>query len=185
MAKWKASDWWRDAVTKVQEEDNVQLDAKLSKVLEKSLDAVNDRIENGDYIYNMKTGKLNRVPAKLKDVHRVTSDLIDRRHLLRKQPQIQESIQNTEQRLLKLAEAFAQFVGKPKEEKVVNEVYEGDFATLPPEYTEAIQRSAEEKTDAIHDQRQEGLQEGGRMGSDSQDSQERPGHAEQGTGNGS
>ena len=174
MAKWKASDWWRDAVTKVQEEDNVQLDAKLSKVLEKSLDAVNDRIENGDYIYNMKTGKLNRVPAKLKDVHRVTSDLIDRRHLLRKQPQIQESIQNTEQRLLKLAEAFAQFVGKPKEEKVVNEVIDGEFEQLPPEYQ-----------DALYDQRKTQLSEGGSVGQESQDSQERPGHEEQGTGNGS
>lgn len=155
IRKWKAQVWWKECVEKVYEEDNLQLSSKLQKTLEKSLDAVNDRIENGEYMFNIKTGKLNRIPAKLRDLHKVSADLIDRQAILKKQrPVEQPTAESTDGRLLKLAEAFAELAlkQKPREEKVVNEVYEGDFHSLPENYQEAI--------DAVHVKRnKESLQE--------------------------
>lgn len=171
LVKWKASEWWKELTDKYYEEQNIALSSKLEKTLTKSIDAINDRIENGEYMYDPRSGKLKRVPAKLRDVHRVTSDLIDKTLVLRKQKHTQQvSDESTAGKLAKLAEAFAAFAsGKPQEEKSVEHVVEGEFEMMPPDYQEAMQR----KSDAFHDQRQEGLQEGGQVGCISQDSQER------------
>lgn len=140
LNKWKASEWWKELTDKYYEEDSITLDAKLKKTLEKSLATVSDRLDNGDYQYDPKTGKLIRVPVKLRDAHKVTTDLIDKQRVLRKQPVLQDkSNESTEGRLLKLAEAFAKFAtGKQQEEKVVNEIVEGEFERLPPEYQESL-----------------------------------------------
>jgi hypothetical protein len=145
LRKWKASDWWAELTDKVQEEDNLQLSAKLNKTLEKSIEAVNDRIENGEYMYDPRTGKLRRVPARLRDLHKVSTDLIDKRMLLKKaRPVERVSVENVEGRLLKLAETFATLaLGKTPQEKVVNEVIEGEYEHLPPEYKEAMEKPDE------------------------------------------
>lgn len=144
IEKWKTMPWWLEKVEQFRDEDTLKLDAKLSKVLAKSLEAVEDRLENGE-VHMDKAGRIHRVPAKLRDVHRVAADLIDRRQVIQKTAVPQhERTQSTEGRLLKLAEAFAQFVhNNVKPEKVVGEVYEND-PSLPPEYLDAIDRGGED-----------------------------------------
>lgn len=143
LNKWKASPWWQEHLENLKDEDTIQLDKKLAKVVDKSLEAVNDRIENGDYQYDSKTGKLIRVPARLRDLHLVSKDMIDRRTIIQKlntQKQEVRTHVSTEDRLLKLAETFAQLAlgQKPKEEKEVTTVYEGDYDNLPEEYKDAL-----------------------------------------------
>lgn len=117
LRSWKRTDWWRTYLEELQYEDNIQLDSKLEKILNKSLDAVMDRVENGDTIYDPRTGKQIRIPAKLRDVQKVTTDLIDKRQLLRKvhKPREEKSEQVTTDHLVQLAQAFAQFANKNKE----------------------------------------------------------------------
>lgn len=147
IKRWKTQEWWTEVVGQIADEENITLDAKLKRVLDKSLAAVEDAIDNGETVLG-KNGRPMRIPPRLRDVHRVSADLMERRNIMKKASTLpQESIQSTQDRLLKLADAFAQFVhNNVKEEKVVTQVYENDTG-LPPEYSEAIQRVSEEKTD--------------------------------------
>jgi hypothetical protein len=125
---WKKHEWWNETVGQIQSEGALQLSSKLEKVVAKSLDSINDIIANGDYVYDAKRGKVVRVPPKLRDLHRVSSDLIDKQMVLAKKANKHvASEESTEGRLLKLAEQFAKFVQKKDVERVVNEVVEGEF----------------------------------------------------------
>lgn len=125
---WKGSDWWKDTVAEMQSEGALQLSSKLEKVVSKSLESINEILTNGDYIYDSKKGKVVRIPPKLRDLHRVSTDLIDKQMVLNKKANTQvSSEESTEGRLLKLAEQFAKFVQKKEVERVVNEVVEGEF----------------------------------------------------------
>lgn len=130
LRMWKISKWWQDTVKDIQSEDKQKLDAQLSKILDKSLTEMMDRLENGEYIYDQKTGKLKRTPAKLRDTTHTFNTIMDKRQLIRKEPtKITEST-STAQQLTELAKQFENFVtGKTKPEsfeQVVNEVIEGE-----------------------------------------------------------
>lgn len=76
LNKWKATLRWKEIEQEVRASQIINLDTKLGKIVEKSLDAVLDRVENGDFIYDQKSGEVRRRPAALRDVHRVAVDAI-------------------------------------------------------------------------------------------------------------
>jgi hypothetical protein len=96
-------------VQEIQSDEDTELSTRLQKIVNKSLDAVVDRLENGEYVYNNRTGNITRVPANLKDVHRVAVDLHDKRTLLRNRQVAKRDEGSEGDRLLKLAEQFASF----------------------------------------------------------------------------
>lgn len=117
--KWKISQWWKDKVNELQKNEYDLLDVKLSKAIDKALDGVMDRLENGDFIYDVRTGKVRRSPAKLREVNTTFSQLLDKRQLLRKQPTKIVEQQTTAAQLQNLAEQFTKFVkGKFNEDSV-------------------------------------------------------------------
>lgn len=132
LRSWKRTDWWKHYTEELQYEDDLKLDSKLEKIMSKSLDAVMDRIDNGDVMYDPRTGKQVRIPAKLRDVQKVTNDIIDKRQLIRKTAKThihekQKSEQVTADHLVQLAQAFAQFANKgtqssppPKEVNIID-----------------------------------------------------------------
>jgi hypothetical protein len=79
-------------------------------VVEKATDQLLDRVENGDFQYDQKTGKLVRKPISARDAAKVTTDMIDRRELLqgKKQEQV-DSTRKMEDKLLKLADELSRF----------------------------------------------------------------------------
>lgn len=108
--KWKASDWWKQIVEDLRQEENISLDAKLSKVVQKSVEQLLDRVEGGDYQYDQKTGQLVRKPISARDAAKITSDMLERRDILQgKKEQVSDSTKKVEDRLLKLADEFARF----------------------------------------------------------------------------
>lgn len=137
IRQWKMQPWWNEMVEQIQTESNQELDSKLSKIIEKSLDAVNERIEGGEFVIDPKTGSVKRVPVKLRDVHRVAVDLLDKRDILRQKP-----VERAEQAaavdiMRKLASQFADWAKVHiKEPKIV-----------------------EGETIALHEERQTGLQD--------------------------
>jgi hypothetical protein len=146
IKKWKyESTWWPELVTEIQSGDGQKQDNKMSKVIDKALDMLITRIEEGDYQYDQKTGRLVKIPLKARDLERVTSGLFDKRQLIRKQPtNIKQDPTNQADRLLKLAEQFAKFAGeKVAPEKVIDEFIEGEWEQL-----------TEVKNDAIHEERE-------------------------------
>lgn len=168
---WSKKDWWKDKIKEIQNEDYEKLDAKLTKVIDKALDSVMDRIENGEYMYDPKTGKTKIMPAKLRDLNTAFNSLMDKRQLIRKQPTKIVEQTTTAAQLQSLAEHFSQFVtGKVKKEsfnELVDQVIEGETVEQGDDGVYYVK----DTTDAIHDQRQEGLQEGTELGTHQEEDQ--------------
>ena len=132
VQEWTYSDWWKQLMTEIQSGENQKTDNKMSRVIEKTLDMLVSRIEEGDYQYDQKTGRLVKIPLKARDLERITSGLFDKRQLIRKQPtNIKQDDLNQADRLLKLAEQFAKFSGTSRVEKelevVKDEFIEGEW----------------------------------------------------------
>ena len=122
LNKWKASEWWKDRILAIQNEEYDKLDVKLSKALDKALDQVMDRIEHGDHIYDPRTGALRQIPVKLRDVNNAFNSIMTNRQLVRKQPTKIVEQQNTAVQLANLAAQFSAFVSGKK----VTEKFQGN-----------------------------------------------------------
>lgn len=128
---WRKHEWWDELVKDLQNTDNEKLDSKMTKTIDKALEAIMDRLENGDYIMDQKTGKVKQVPVKIRDATVAMNTLLDKRQLLRKLPTKIVEQSSTQHQLQELAKQFASFVTgqQPKEEsleKVVNEFIDGE-----------------------------------------------------------
>lgn len=120
LKQWKQQPWWRELEVDITSEDDLELSGKLRKIVDRSLDAVVDRIANGEFILNMKTGKVDRVPVKLRDAHRVSVDLIDKYNLIRGKPTSRIEKVAVEDAMLKLAAQFQEWAKSlKKEEKTI------------------------------------------------------------------
>lgn len=83
LRAWKGQVWWSEIESQIRATENLQMDSKLTKIVDKSLDAVMDRLENGEFVYNQKTGQVIRKQVNMKDAAKVTVDMITKRELLR------------------------------------------------------------------------------------------------------
>lgn len=155
------SGWWDKLIKEIQSGEGQRTDNKMSKAIDKALESLLERIEDGDYQYDQKTGRLVKVPLKARDLERITSGLFDKRQLIRKQPTNikQEDINHTD-RLLKLAEQFAKFTGQRIEEKEIVDEYieDGEWTEIQRDrigdndgMQDEEQETSKEVTDAIHD----------------------------------
>lgn len=137
VKKWQQQQWWKDKLKEIQEEDYEKLDNRLTKILDKTLDQFVDRIENGEFTYDVRTGKVKRVPAKLRDINTALNSIIDKRQLIRKQPTKIVEQQSTAAQLANLAEQFTKFVkGKINEDSVkdlVKDCIEGENVVQLPD----------------------------------------------------
>ena len=109
IRQWKLTDWWKDLEEQIRNEQDGELDVKLSKIIDKSLDTVMDRIEHGDFMYDSKSGKFHRKPVHMRDALRATTEILDKRNLLRGKPTSRIEKTNTQDSLAKLADEFAKF----------------------------------------------------------------------------
>lgn len=117
---WRKQEWFRDLVNEVQTDDDTQIDGKLTKLIHKSLDAVVDRLENGDYMWDSKRNKFVRRPVYMKDALRATTEVINRRQLLRGKPTSISSKEEASDRLKRLGEQFERFaLGREIEGEVI------------------------------------------------------------------
>ena len=163
LNKWKASDWWKDRIRDIQNEEYDKLDVKLSKALDKALDQVMNRIEHGDHIYDPRTGAIRQIPAKLRDVNNAFNSIMDKRQLIRKQPTKIVEQQSTAAQLANLANQFAAFVSgkKPTDnlKDVTLEFIEGETVEQDEDGTYRVIDNSLGDDDALYDQRETGLQE--------------------------
>ena len=86
IRQWKTMPWWKVLEAQIHADEDQALDGRLSKIVDRTLDTVVDRIEHGDYILDSRSGTVKRVPVKMRDAHKVSIDLIDKRNLLRGKP---------------------------------------------------------------------------------------------------
>ena len=106
---WKTSTWWKEFALKLQSEDVQQMDSNLKRVVEKSLKAVEDRLDNGEAQYDQRTGKIARIPVKAHVALKISTELLTKRDKILEAPQKEEVEKTIDARLLKLAEEFSKF----------------------------------------------------------------------------
>ena len=145
---WKGQPWWKEFENQVRATENLQMDTKLSQIVDKSLDAVMDRVEHGDFIYDQRTGQIKRKPANMRDIAKVSVDLLSKRELLRgNATERKESSQiSVADQLKELALEFARWQNPTNKE------------TIDVEMVEVLEDK--ESEDAVHDEWETGLQEG-------------------------
>lgn len=117
---WKTSQWWKDTVAEIKSQEKVELSSKMKKLVGASLAVVEDRLINGDFQFDQKTGEVIRKPVNMKDAHKVAMDMQERQELIDKSLSGEESKgdEGVQSRLLKLAEQFAEMATKKIEQKV-------------------------------------------------------------------
>lgn len=110
VRQWRTQDWWKDLEGQLMEERALELNGKLKRIVDKSLDMVMDRLDNGDISYNPKTGEFTRRPAYLKDLNKTLGDALDKQVLLQKFQKPAEAKQDITNQLKELAREFAAIV---------------------------------------------------------------------------
>lgn len=126
---WKLTQWWKDIESEIRSDDDAELDSRLSKIINRTLDTVVDRIDNGDFVLDSRSGTVKRVPVKMREAHKVGVELMDKRNLIRGKPtQIIQKV-TIDDVMAKLATEFAEWskgLKRPNER-----VIEHDVETLP------------------------------------------------------
>ena len=111
LRDWTGTEWWGEVLRKIRFQLNDQLDSKMTKIIDKALDSVMERITDGDYYVDKKTGKVKQIPMKGRDLAVVSTTILDKRQLIRGEPtNISAKQSNADTRLEALAEEFAKFV---------------------------------------------------------------------------
>ncbi len=83
--------------------ENMTLDAGLTRTLNKALDKLQDRIDNGDVKINISTGQVFRQPMSGKDTAIAMAILYDKRQLLRQLPTVIGTGDTAEEKLERMA----------------------------------------------------------------------------------
>ena len=137
---WKQSPWWEDLANQIKTADHTQLNNKLSKIIKKALNHIEDGIENGELVLNNKTGELVRKPLSVRDATRAASELMQRQMAVNKaivETDIKK--QTVEDTLKLLATEFAKMANSKPAPVIID---------------------MEDVSDAVYDERTPGLQEG-------------------------
>lgn len=135
---WKKSEWWKDIENDLRTQEDLQLSKRLQNIVTKSLDVVEDRMDNGDFVYDQKSGQMRRKPVSMRDAAKVMMDLQGRREELVDRHISNESVSTDkiENTLKKLADEFAkvasQVTAKPPVE-VTDVLFAGDSQDAPNE----------------------------------------------------
>jgi hypothetical protein len=123
LQKWRYADWWGQMAEELRTEGHIQLSNKLKNIASKALDITLERLENGDYVLNQKTGEMVRKPVVMRDAHRVAESLIDRGLRISDKPIEEMNNQKIQDRLASLASAFESFAKKTRKVEVLDAVY--------------------------------------------------------------
>lgn len=119
--------WWDDTVKQVRKEENDQITAKMTKIVDSSLGQIEDRLTNGDWVLDKKTGEKSRLPVKMRDIAAHIGVLTDKRQLLRGEATSITERTSQEDLLKTLGDKFEKFARKAsgvKEPEVMDVPFE-------------------------------------------------------------
>ena len=119
--KWKATAWWKEQEDDLRRGTKLKLSAKLSEVVDKAMIQLADRVDNGDFFFNRKTGEWLRKPISAEHANKITAQLIDRVIAVEKAATPEKiTDEGLAQRLIKLRAEMVTFVSKPKLIEVID-----------------------------------------------------------------
>ena len=126
---WMQQPWWTDLLRQVKKAYQEELDGKLTRIIHKSVQQLEDRVENGNIIRDPQTGELVRVPLRANELSKDGLGIpFDKRALTRGDPTskiVKETI-SPEKMLEQLAEQFISIVEKHQPKAIDGEVVTDD-----------------------------------------------------------
>jgi hypothetical protein len=138
MRVWHTQDWWKDIEDDLKSQKKHKLSGQLVKLKDKAIEVVEDRLVNGDFYYDQKKGEMIRKPINADSAANIMRTSLDKHLQMEEMALLEKKVATEEKitdRLAKLGEDFKRFA---KAKEITN--------------------------DAIHDQREAGLQEGTSLG---------------------
>jgi hypothetical protein len=109
IVSWRTTEWWKELEKDLRAEENIVLSSTMKGLVDKSLLAVEDRLDNGDWIYDNKQGKAVRKPVSMKDALSVSTNLIDKRIAIASTESYTVANDSIAEKLAKLAKSFEEF----------------------------------------------------------------------------
>lgn len=114
---WRTSEWWPEMMERIHAMHDEDTVSQFTKIVDKSLEVIQDRLINGEMILvkntNKATGEVTRQvqrrPVALRDATHVAVAIVDKRQLLRGKPTSRPEKASTDDRLSKLAAEFKRF----------------------------------------------------------------------------
>lgn len=160
LCQWKNSDWWPELVQQVKRQKQNKTNDSIVKLIEQSLDVMQDRLDNGDFVFDQKTGEVVRKPVSVRDATTIATSLLQRQQVAEEMESRMASTSATVQETLSLLAAeFKKYTKTP----VLQDVTEAVVVEAPPSKVTALHAGRDKwiaNKNALHDQRKEGLQEG-------------------------
>lgn len=109
LYRWKASPWWSKAVVALNKQDKAAKVARISRLVDKSVETLGDRLINGDYVFDQRTGTEKRIPVSARIALDATTKLLDLQVKItdREEDKVEEI--DTNNKLKELAKNFENF----------------------------------------------------------------------------
>ena len=82
VRKWKMAPWWKEAEDEIRRSSKLALSGKLQDVVKRTFIALEDRVENGDYLWDAKDQKFVRKPINALTANKIINDMLDKSILL-------------------------------------------------------------------------------------------------------
>jgi hypothetical protein len=123
VRKWKMAPWWKEAEDEIRRSSKLALSGKLQDVVARTFIALEDRVANGDYIYDSKLQTFVRKPINALAANKIINDMLDKSILLEEKATREVVNQDgIQQRLDKIREELRSFAKgrKPNEEDVID-----------------------------------------------------------------
>lgn len=130
VRKWHIQEWWKEVEENLRMEDSFELSAKLRSRINRALDITLDRLENGDFIYDPRTGGMVRKPVSLRDANKAMTDWIAAKNEVDSLPAARQNQQAVVDTLAKLTEQFAKMASEAKSRKRPYATVEGEVTNV-------------------------------------------------------
>lgn len=113
LQAWKKEQWWKDGLEEIRNENDHQFDAAFTGILEKVINAINDRLITGDEIV-FKDGTRAMKQVSLRDLVGALAYTMDKRQVIRGRPTSRTETVSVDNRLDKLVTHFTSLSKKGK-----------------------------------------------------------------------
>jgi hypothetical protein len=124
----KQAAWFPELVKEIKKSKQEELDAKMTEIIHLGINALFDRVLNGDSIMNHRTGEVILRPIAALDLAKVVSILFDKRALIRGDPTTRSERVTTEATLKMIMERMESVAKNLNTEKTISsDVIEGEL----------------------------------------------------------
>ena len=81
---WHKQSWWKEYEQEIAHAAKAELSGKIKSITNKAMGIVEDRLENGDFVFIPKTGQIKRKPISAHVANKILNDSVDRQFMIEK-----------------------------------------------------------------------------------------------------